>query len=108
VVMLYLSVTPVKGVKEIHTTPNKLLGVLVFILITGRTVAACIMWTPINYETIFGIQGRYLLPALPVFMMATGCKNLQLQKPVDRLLLWGILPADIFVVLNVFMTMTSR
>lgn len=35
-------------------------------------VAACLSWTPINYTVIFGIQGRYLLPILPVLMLLLG------------------------------------
>ena len=108
IVLLYLSVIPVKGTKQLHTPLNRLLGVLVFILVTGATVAACIMWTPINYETIFGIQGRYLIPALPLFITALGWKGIQLVKPVDKALLYTIVPVNIFVILNVFMIMTSR
>lgn len=108
IAILYLSVTPVKNRDELHTTANKLIGILVFVLVTGRTVAACIMWTPINYETIFGIQGRYLLPALPLFVMAVGYRNLKLEKSLDRFLNWCILPLDILVVLNVFMIMAQR
>ena len=106
VIVLYLSVTPVKGEKDVYKLPDKLLGLFIFVLITGRVVAAGITWTPINYETIFGIQGRYLLPALPLFMMAIGSKNLQLQKSVDEILLWLMMPANILVLLNVFMIMT--
>lgn len=104
--MLYRSVIPVKGREYNHTRANKLLGIGVFFLVVARVTATCIMWTPVNYRTIFGIQGRYFLPALPVFIMALAPKNLRLEKNVDGILLWGILAADVLVVLNVFMIMT--
>lgn len=38
----------------------------------GLCVAACLTWTPLNYEQIFGIQGRYFLPLVPVLALAAG------------------------------------
>ena len=35
-------------------------------------VAACLTWTPLNYEQIFGIQGRYFLPLVPLLALAAG------------------------------------
>ncbi len=35
-------------------------------------IAACINWTPINSQVVFGIQGRYLLPVLPLFLLWLG------------------------------------
>ena len=31
--------------------------------------AAALSWTPINYQTLFGMQGRYLLPVLPLALL---------------------------------------
>lgn len=31
--------------------------------------AAALNWTPINYQTLFGMQGRYLLPVLPLALL---------------------------------------
>ncbi len=35
-------------------------------------VAAALIWTPINAVTVFGIQGRYLLPVLPLILLLIG------------------------------------
>ena len=32
-------------------------------------LAAALNWTPINYQTLFGMQGRYLLPVLPLALL---------------------------------------
>ena len=32
-------------------------------------LAAALNWTPINYQTIFGLRGRYLLPILPLALL---------------------------------------
>ena len=34
------------------------------------TVAGCLLWTPIRYETLYGLQGRYFLPILPLLLLA--------------------------------------
>ena len=44
------------------------------------SVFACMTWTPINYDTVFGIQGRYFLPVLPLFMFALRGRNLVFSK----------------------------
>ena len=38
-------------------------------------VAAALVWTPINATTVFGIQGRYLLPVLPILLLLLGEQN---------------------------------
>ncbi len=50
--------------------------------VTALITAACLTWTPVNYQIIFGLQGRYLLPLLPLLMLLLG-KNrwLTLTRP---------------------------
>lgn len=42
-------------------------GILVCVLLA--VFAAALNWTPINYQTLFGMQGRYLLPVLPLALL---------------------------------------
>lgn len=32
-------------------------------------VAGCLLWTPTHYETLYGLQGRYFLPVLPMLLL---------------------------------------
>ena len=32
-------------------------------------VAGCLLWTPIRYDTLYGLQGRYFLPVLPLLLL---------------------------------------
>ena len=32
-------------------------------------VAGCLLWTPVHYDTLYGLQGRYFLPVLPLLML---------------------------------------
>lgn len=36
------------------------------------SLLACLTWTPINYTVLFGVQGRYFLPILPLVLLALG------------------------------------
>ncbi|MBQ8604868.1 MAG: DUF2142 domain-containing protein [Oscillospiraceae bacterium] len=105
--VLLLSVMNVKKGKLTYPLLPKLTGAVIFVGILALTVLICITWTPINYTTIFGIQGRYVLPALPLMVMFFNNKLITLEKNIDRILLYSILPLDVLVVLNVFMIMTG-
>ena len=39
-------------------------------------LAAALNWTPINYQTLFGMQGRYLLPVLPLALLLLRAQHL--------------------------------
>ena len=60
---------------------RKLSAVLLFAALTLAVLAAALNWTPINYQTIFGLQGRYLLPILPLALL-TGCARTPDMTPV--------------------------
>lgn len=47
-------------------------GWVIVALVVGLTFFAALSWTPINYTTIFGVQGRYWLPVLPLTLILLG------------------------------------
>lgn len=48
-------------------------------------LAAALNWTPINYQTLFGLQGRYLLPILPLaLLLVKSRKKLVLRGDVSH------------------------
>ena len=52
----------------------------VFVLCLG----ACLTWTPINYTVLFGVQGRYFLPILPLGLLWLGDRPLLTLKVEAR------------------------
>ena len=38
------------------------------LLCCALTVGGCILWTPLSHTTIYGLQGRYFLPLLPLVL----------------------------------------
>ena len=48
-------------------------------------LAAALNWTPINYQTLFGLQGRYLLPILPLaLLLVKNSKKLALRRDASH------------------------
>lgn len=44
-------------------------GAVAALACCALAVAGCITWTPTYYETIYGLQGRYFLPVLPLLLI---------------------------------------
>ena len=42
---------------------------VILVCVVLAVLAAALNWTPINYQTLFGLQGRYLLPVLPLALL---------------------------------------
>ena len=44
-------------------------SVLVILGVVASSLVVALNWTPINYQTLFGMQGRYWLPVLPLALV---------------------------------------
>ena len=82
-------------------------------VVCGACVAAAfgtmlIAWTPVSSLVISGVQGRYFLPFLPVFLMA--CKNdwLILTKDRNRSILYLMICANGYVLYRLFSIVCLR
>ncbi len=66
---LLVSALPVQEEKTLLTrrTAWGTVGILACVVLA--VFAAALSWTPINYQTLFGMQGRYLLPVLPLALL---------------------------------------
>lgn len=79
-----------------------------FLLVFAAVVYAAITWTPVSYTTIYGIQGKYLMPAMPLLLLA--CKNrvITVTKDIFRYICFVMVFTDIFVVLNALTVILQR
>lgn len=73
----------------------------------GLAVLGCISWTPTYYETIYGFQGRYFLPVLPLLLLVRP-KALCLACDCRRGIVLAAALVDIVVLLNVFLAVVAR
>ncbi len=66
-------------------------------------VFTCLSWTPVNYATLFGLQGRYLLPIFPLVLLSMRGKWIQFSKPVWRFIAVFSVLLGIFTILDAFL-----
>lgn len=103
-VMVIVYLTTVKKEDEIlqYKGGRKWWATLVALGVVALFCTACITWTPVNYETVFGIQGRYFMPVLPLLIMALSNENITLKKNIDRILLFALAVVNILIILDGF------
>ena len=79
-----------------------------FLLVFAAVVYVAVCWTPVSYTSLYGLQGKYLLPALPLLLLS--CKNrvITITKDIFRQLCFVIAFTDIFVALNALVIIVQR
>ena len=51
----------------------------------AASLVVALNWTPINYETLFGMQGRYWLPVLPLaLLLVKGNRSVCARRDLSR------------------------
>ncbi|WP_294498070.1 DUF2142 domain-containing protein [uncultured Gemmiger sp.] len=74
---------------------------LVTLCVVGLTFFAALNWTPINYTTIFGVQGRYWLPVLPLLLVLLNANRRWFaRRPAGRGAVYAVLCLTSFVLLQ--------
>ena len=88
---------------------QRILCALLGLACCGLTVLGCITWTPTYYETIYGLQGRYFLPLLPMFLVALRPRAAALQpvRPAHGTLA-AFVAVDAGLLLNAFLAVLAR
>lgn len=89
----------------------------------GLVVVGCVFWTPTYYTTIYGMQGRYFLPVLPLLLLlckprgkagaeADGAMTQSgaaiAQERADTALLLAFAVVQVCTVLNIFYVVALR
>lgn len=67
-----------------------------------------IAWTPASSKIVMGVQGRYFLPILPVFLMALKNNWIVMTKNRDRELLYFLVCVNGYVLLRLFSIVSIR
>lgn len=86
---------------------QRTVGIGIFLLLSAATYAGCYLWTPYGSETIWGFQGRYLEPALPLALWALTPKNIVLRRENPAPLAFGITAATAWGALQTFCTVIA-
>ncbi|MBQ5755489.1 MAG: DUF2142 domain-containing protein, partial [Oscillospiraceae bacterium] len=83
-------------------------GGLLALACMGLAVVGCITWTPTYYTSIYGLQGRYFLPALPLLLLALRPVKLQRTENSGALLPLCMAFANAGILLNSFLAILAR
>ncbi len=102
--VLCLAAVPDPRDRIVLDLPRRLASLAIALAVSALFIFACITWTPINYTNIFGVQGRYFLPVLPLVFLAARGTNLHLRKPLVRPLLFAMSALVVLCQLDAFTT----
>ena len=85
VLALLAAALPVQGADAPLGRRTKIGVVGVILCVVASSLVVALNWTPINYQTLFGLQGRYWLPILPLVLVLCKCgRNITLRRDVSR------------------------
>lgn len=110
--LLGLAALPARGAGDIQLPEGRyrVWCALAALGCAALAVAGCIVWTPVRYETIYGFQGRYLLPALPLAVLAFGPRRIQLADEfrATAALVTALCLTQTGVLLNIMLAVIAR
>lgn len=81
---------------------------LCFLCAGAAMFSMLLAWTPVNSKIICGVQGRYFLPFLPVFLMTMKNDLLVLTKNQDREILYLMCCANGYIMMRIFSIVCMR
>ena len=88
--------------------PARLWAGVLALAALALTVGGCLLWTPVYYTTLYGLQGRYLLGFLPAALVALRPVRPRLAAGSAHVLALGFALVDAGVLLNVFLAVLAR
>jgi len=85
VLALLAAAPPVQGTDAPLGRRTKIGVVGIILCVVASSLVVALNWTPINYQTLFGLQGRYWLPILPLVLVLCKCgRNITLRHDTSR------------------------
>ena len=108
--LLLLSVQRVEGGRgrqHMQVTALQKISYAVVCILSGAMVFASMFmsWTPKGSITIAGIQGRYFLPLLPIFLLLFYSKNISLKKEMGRKYMFTAVSLQCVAVYGILMSL---
>lgn len=94
--------------QEIRMKSKLWIFLLVAICVSFVWFALIIDFTRLSSLTIEGVQGRYFIAILPMFMLLFRNNKIQLQKRVDQEILIGAVILNLWTLITVFETVIAR
>lgn len=67
--LAYAALPTAEGLALLPQGRYRVWGAVAALLCCALAVASCLLWTPVRNETLYGLQGRYFLPVLPLLLL---------------------------------------
>lgn len=81
---------------------------LCFLCLGALMFSMLLAWTPVTSNVINGVQGRYLLPLLPMFLLTFKNDRVVRTDCGDRPLLYLMMVMDLYVIIRIFSIVCLR
>lgn len=81
---------------------------LCFICAGALMLSMFLAWTPLSSRVICGVQGRYFLPFLPVFLLTLKNDTIVLTKNPNRSILFMMCCANAYVLMRIYSIVCMR
>lgn len=94
--------------EKILPVSHRLFLTAIAIATFGILVAGCITWTPMDYTSIWGFQGRYMLPVMICLALAVKGKTVTLSKDITSVVIFSCFALNILTLLNAAIIIFSR
>ena len=101
--MLTADVTPLRG-------RARGWAFALFLLCCALSVAGCLTWTPTYSETLYGLQGRYFLPVLPLGLLCLAPRTIRISDTAraESGLVCALCLANAGVLLNAMLAIVAQ
>ena len=67
--LAYAALPTAEGLAQLPQGRYRVWGAVAALVCCALAVASCLLWTPVHNETLYGLQGRYFLPVLPLLLL---------------------------------------
>lgn len=81
---------------------DKLLFIVFIIVIVTALYTAGFLWTSVGKDIIQGVQGRYIIPFIPIILLLFRMKKVRRTRINDRILMFSIITAQIYTIYYIF------
>ncbi len=81
---------------------NKIIATICMLCVCGVLLVVIFTWTPTRYTLLWGLQGRYFLPILPMFLFAIQGKLIKIEKDISRPLILAELCCGLIAAVSIF------
>ncbi len=104
---LFFSVVPTEDEKPLLGLPQKCWTAVIVLVTTAVLLLVCLTWTSLRDSTIWGFQGRYLIPILPLALLVIQPSGLVLKRNIERSIIFTVAIGNLIAVASVYQQVLS-